>query len=241
MPGRVSILDAYRSGLSLKLATFKYAPPELLKAFCEDASIRREQEGWSDERIAQAMSVDAKTFRANPYYKLSLAKCPGTLRSEKLFPSQHLEKLQIALFDGLRDLKRQLVGYLLPRSIDDLPILIPPELIQLHYVTDWDSSVISGNGLVFVAVRVVPAERIDEPSCAEPRNKLGRRSRKDEIIATYSRLRAKKIRQEDERGTVIKLIYEELKHLGASGLSAKTIWRHVSSLHQPETKGQKDK
>jgi len=186
MPSRISLLDAYRSGLSLRLATFKYAPPDLLRAYCEDASFLREQEDWSDEKLAEAICVDAMTFHANPFYSLSLAKIPAAVRSKKLFPSQHLEKMQVALFDNLHKGGLILLGYVKKRELNAAPKQVPAELYERRFVKSWDACQISGNALKFVAVRIVSAAVFHPEAADVPR--LGRKSRKIAIIAAFDGL-----------------------------------------------------
>ena len=221
MARRYSAPEAHERWPLLDEAVFSYASENLTKAHrCAEKQLQ-------EAKAATSMLDQVSTFQSV---------------AVSTFPSDVVREMQLQLLDKLRERKLILIGYEPPRRVDDEPIEVPNEVIQSPFLIDWISSEISGSGLTFVAVRVVPANVIPELGRIEPRKRLGRRSRKAEIIGTHSRLCAEgKIDRDDLLETVASLIYEDLKHLGTSGLSSKTIKRHVSSLDRPETKGQKDK
>jgi len=94
------------------------------------------------------------------------------------------------------------VGYALPRKHGDLPVEIPIDLWEGE--PDWNNSSISEHGLEYVAVQIVPAERLEKlpgniallqiaPPSASPRKinppRIGRPSCRKIIEIAYEKLK----------------------------------------------------
>ncbi len=80
--------------------------------------------------------------------------------------------------------RRELValGYSIPRHPDDLPRIVPAEILTLGHI-NFGSDSAKGDGLKFEAVRVIPAEAFTE--ALPVRNRPGRPSNRELIKKAY--------------------------------------------------------
>lgn len=85
--------------------------------------------------------------------------------------------------------KREIVavGFSAPRHPDDPPRLIPAEILAIGRRVEFEYDKISGAGLEFLAVRLLPASEISA-AVSEP-NRPGRPSKRDLIKKVYEECR----------------------------------------------------
>ena len=237
----------YKAGMALKDAAFSAAPKSLLDAYMWAEKRRNAKIAASAldqvptlrsdsfpllerKQMAEALGVNFDELDTNPFYNRDRSKYRRTLFSTKPVPSKYVGKICDALLAQMREDKFLAFGYALPRMPGDRPRRVPDDVIHSYPRVDWAASKISGNGLSFVAVRVVPAVGISmQVPQAAP---TGRPSRKLEIQTAYTALReTAAITPGHNPKDVSKMIHAELKTGGERGLGHKTIWRHVKALH----------
>lgn len=80
------------------------------------------------------------------------------------------------------------IGFSIPRHPDDPPRLIPAEILARGRRVDFERDKISGAGLEFLAVRLLPSETLSKPN-AEP-NRAGRPSKRNLINKVYAECRS---------------------------------------------------
>ena len=104
-------------------------------------------------------------------------------------------KLQDHVIRFITGGKLVVYGYALPRSVNDHPVQIPADVWSGNI--GWRKSTVSGNGLEFVAVRVLPKKTHDQITERDvgqflppPRKMIGRHSHKVVILEAYDELKA---------------------------------------------------
>jgi hypothetical protein len=253
MARKPSLPKLYQRGISLADAASQFAPESLVKkrryavarwkakvAAADLHLIATLRSPTASEalkaQLASQLKIDLRNPKNEPFCNRDPNKYLRTYRSDRLRPDDYDRWFEEELVNDIRDGKYFVLGIELPRSSKSKPARVPDDVLRSSFGVDWHESILAGNGLKFVAVRVVPL------SCEHPTSggaSIGRGSRKSEIQRVYMELRKLgKIKPRDPPKSVENAIRKELIKSEEDdwGLHPRTISRHTMPLHRHKTK-----
>jgi len=186
------LMEIWQCGARLKavyLGQFYYlTDAEILRACRQIAEPHGASQSGVDALFEALREVEEAVLPREDYWKEQVDFEPhGT---DAATWQSHLAVVTLLQNEALTGL-----GFSHPRSPEDPVHAIPPDL--WHADIDWERDSVSGNGLSFTGVRIVPA--LSEQALAvlpEPparsetveKNRPGRPSKKGDIIAAYEAL-----------------------------------------------------
>lgn len=238
-------LERWQLGISLRQAIRTFAEPEALAQYDEAAGKAANDAdrttfalvGLIRFLIRDARERDAVFDEAHRKYDASLKA--GT-RSKELLAG-FKSSIANALVCG--DLIA--LGYRMPRSIEDVPREVPPDLWRGQI--DWDSSAVSGSGFAFNQVHVVHPQWIEQAKAkilvksigpAPPPKALGRPSLKRDIEQAYRDLVSAGLIQASETMTSVhQKVRAALSRVhpdragSFKGMAKETVRRALRDLH----------
>ena len=246
--GRQSSLgELYRRGLSLADAAFEFAPDSLLRGYRWSCVWLKAKTAAVDLQlittlrshaisestktdIASQLKIDLRNPPNDPFCSRSFNKYLRVYRSDRRRPGDYERLFQTELIKDIHEGKYIVIGIELPRSSKSKPTRVPDDVLRSSFGVDWDESILAGNGLQFVAVRLVRAD-FERGT----RKSRGPESRGPEVTRKYKELVATgKIKPGDKPKVVTKRIHDAIVADPADdwGLHHVTIWRHVKPLHR---------
>lgn len=176
-------LELWKKGLDLGRAAYRFAHPSLRAGYDELRSTKVEASELSPlpDGAHWLVALDAVFKHLKPYADISAARADA---------KRQLQDYLLRLIGGGHVL---VLGYALPRQPEDYPVLIPIDVWRGKI--GWAESLVKGNGLEFVAVRVVVSrtaqgllEANEQRQLPAPK-KTGRPSLKADIMEAYEALR----------------------------------------------------
>jgi hypothetical protein len=255
MAPKKSLPDYYREAVPSSEAMFRFAPERLARAyrwavkrdFARGAVATLEQIAVlkddmvptsTKEVIANSLKIDLRHPPDDPFCRRDPSKYKRVRRSLP-HHSEYTNRLYFALRDAMRGGQFVAIGYELPRTSKSELVVIPRDVLESPSEMDLSDSYLCGNGLEYIAVRLLPSVEFDSELFAKKQR--GRRSREPEILSTYDRLLADGVISTDDTLMAVsrKIQKALVESTGLkSGLSHDAIGRAVKS---PHTEAQKSK
>lgn len=254
MSTKATRVSTYKKGYPLAEAAFKFAPEPMQRAYLwadkrkrargaaailnqlptlRDSSVPPE----TKDHIAQALGIDWRKGSSDSFCDRDGRRYRRVLNHRKKDPIEYNGQMRTKLVADIHDGKFVARGYLEPRKPNDRSISVPDDVMKATPEIIWETSSLSGNGLKFVAVRLVPAGSLNyqRDKDTDKSGKLKRRkSRKIEVVAAYTELRrATKICAADTYKAIHKKIYDLLvKRTGnPHGLRYSTLFPFIEEIH----------
>lgn len=176
-------LELWQKGLELGRAAYRFAHPSLRAGYDELRSTKVEATELPSlpDDAHWLVVLDAVFKNLKPFADISAARADA---------NQQLQNYLLRLIGGGHVLT---FGYALPRRPEDYPVLLPKDVWSGKI--GWSESLVKGNGLEFVAVRVVVSRTAQDLLEANEQRQLpapkktGRPSLKADIIEAYQALR----------------------------------------------------
>lgn len=244
MSTKATRASAYQNGHSLAEAAFKFAPEPMQRAYrwadkrkraCGAAAILNQIPTLRDpsvpsetkDQITQALGIDWRKGASDSFCDRDGKRYHRVLNHRQTDPIEYLGRMRNKLMADLHAGKFRAFGFVEPRKPNNRPVEVPDDVMKAPPEINWDTSAFSGNGLKFVAVRIVATDLV--PSKSRP----GPRSRKAEIVSAYDIL-SKTIEPRDNRKTVCDKVRTHIKNATDKefGLSDDVIWPLVKSRHE---------
>ncbi|QPZ89691.1 hypothetical protein [Thioclava electrotropha] len=107
-----------------------------------------------DWRFMSLLDVVRKQFKQNGFHIFTLRNTARYVRLRLRRQIDPLDAMRISFVWELSVGLADAIGYFLPRSADDNPVLIPKESWK-HGTFDWDKAELTGSGFIFADVRVL--------------------------------------------------------------------------------------
>ena len=174
-------LELWNKGLSLGAASYRFAHPQLKAEYDERRNAKMPKlatpEPIPDARWWEMVGAMFEAYQPIAEARGEIAKADQRLKD---YLMQLIGNGQVLAF-----------GYALPRAPEDFPVRVPLDVWSGKI--DWYASTVKGNGLEFVAVRVLPIRFVQEfaPQKLLPpeEKKSGRPSIQQEIFEAYESLK----------------------------------------------------
>jgi hypothetical protein len=239
-----SELEAYNSGAPPHDAVLKFVDDEILQRAHRWTVKRRAAHGAvgtlraiqtlrspatldsTKDGLAQGLGIDWRKPPKDNFCDKDPDRYQRAGRLPKRYPEFYWKKLCAILEMEIRNGKYIVLGYVSPRNFADLPRKVPKDVIQSNAHIDFGSSTIAGNGLKFIAIRLVPADLVDAE--IESDRAPAPHSKKFRVIAAYDSLTASGILKSDSSPKQVKSAVKE--KLGGD-VTEKTIWGHLKGRH----------
>ena len=246
MSTKATRTSLHKEGVSLAEAAFKFATEPMQRAYCW-ADNRKRARGAAailnqiptlrdpsvsakmKDQIAEALGIGWRKGASDSFCDRDGKRYRRILSHSKTDPLEYILRMRTKLTADIHDGKFHALGYVEPRKPNDRPVAVPDDVMKANPQINWETSALCGNGLKFVAVRIVPVNRVASKS------KPGPRPRDAEITSAYDDLRTRGIiKSNDNRKTVCDKIRTRLTNTTGKryGLSPDTIWPHVKSRHE---------
>ena len=151
-------------------------PPSVAKALwsqgypLQEAANRAAPHELMAQPARPGPSLDQAAISASPFEggwaqkTLAVATGLAVALEPAMDHMQAITEIRTAIRENLLDLIWDgavvAIGYVVPRSIGDFPVIIPIDVLEGDI--DWPNSAISGNDLQFVAVRIVPRKLLEK-------------------------------------------------------------------------------
>lgn len=256
--GKPGYKKAYDAGVPLPFAALHFAPKELsdkrakLQKASEEkaeaqcrlaaATMRRPDVHESTKQsLARTFEIDLKRLETDSNYLKPSPEDAALVAHDIDFKAVE-HGIAEAFWRQMHDGTLTAIGYVAPRKLEDPPVIVSEEIIKScsrftrFFGNDFDE--IMAAGLHFLAVRIA---RTDSLQKFETR---GRRSRRQEIISSFKKLKARKkistgapwkFAQGQIRDDLVKTPEDDW------GLEIDAVMRALKGLHHPKRSVQKAK
>ncbi len=222
-------------GLTLHQAKFRYGERELVERYrqIQQADPRTALlQVLSDqiEAITKPKTNPAETILQDPRFQAASKLSKEENDIDRQLDARIVGFLKAGQLVGL--------GYALPRAPDAMPVRIPSDVWagRIH----WKDDKVEGNGLAFIAVRIVRpiAAAPTQKALRAPEPTKGRPSRRDQLEAAFHALddEGRIPNHPDNKKALFNALLDKLDELypeqagDRRGLSDKTLYKLVSDL-----------
>jgi hypothetical protein len=235
------IYELWQQGLNLEAGAYQFTDPNLR------AEYFRVKETEVEEVEPQHIDEDAPWFE-----QLSAEFANLRPEAEKYVELDKIKRKMKDLFVSLLRREKALAyGYTVPRQAEDFPQLIPSDVWTGKI--DWSKAAVKGNGLEFVAVRVLPSPARDElmegkkeTFITPPIKPVGRPTVSPNVLEAYESLKADGLI--DFKAAQVR-VHDQIRQWLAkqypdragqfSNLAKETIRKEISDLFKSDQEGHK--
>jgi predicted DNA-binding transcriptional regulator AlpA len=151
-------MDDYLAGVSLGEALFRFASPELVRAYRNSLADKK--------AVAPVAGFSGLTDVLGYVSELASSRAEADQKRKN-----SIEALYRNLIQKIRSGEIAAYGFQIPRNLNDRPVPIPVDLF-LTGVVDWNAGAITYRNMEFVGVRLIENIPIEQPK-AETKSPVG--------------------------------------------------------------------